>query len=165
MLRKARHLIELWQSFGLGHIPTRDRFKVHNFPALQPHLFGVDVAERLEDYTSALAGSAVEKSFGGRLVGTSFADLNLGPAKAEVVEEYQLCAVKRVAIASRHHMCLGDAEVLELQRVLLPLDSPITGVVEQIIGWFHLSPMPALGIKGAVSRWTTDERLFVSASP
>ncbi len=127
-------------------------------------LFGIDVAERLEDYTIALAGSAVEKSFGGRLVGTSFADLDLGPPKEEIVEEYRLCAVKRVAIASSHHMCLGDAGALELQRVLLPLDSPMTGAVERVIGRFHLSSMPALGIKGTVSRWTTDERLFVSAA-
>jgi hypothetical protein len=163
MMRKARHLIELWQSIGLGRVPTRDRFKPNNFPTLLPHLFGADVAERLEDYKIALAGSAVEKSYGRPLIGVSFAELDLGPQKEEIVEEYHLCATKRVAIASRHQMRMVDEGVLELQRVLLPFDSLFKGGVGHVIGWYHMSPAPKRGIKGAVVRWTTEERQLIPA--
>ena len=162
MMRKARHLIELWQSLGLGRMPTRDRFKLYNFPTLQPHLFGMDVAERLDNYRITVAGTAVEKSYGGRLIGMSFAELDLGPAQQEIFEEYELCARQRVAIASRHQMRIGDEGILELQRVLLPFDSQIRDGVSHVIGWFHLSPMPRNGMKGAVSRWLTEERALIA---
>lgn len=164
MMRKSRHLVELWQSLGLGRVPTRDRFKISNFPSLEPHLFVAAVAARLEDYRLILAGSAVEKSYGGCLRGLTFGELDLGPAGSEVVEEYELCAQKRVAIASRHRMQMSDESAVQLQRVLLPFDSPVTHGVSQVIGWFQLSPMPRGGTKGAVSGWTTEERAFIEAA-
>lgn len=161
MMRKARHVIELWQSLGLGRVPTRDRFKLYNFPMLEPHLFLTNVAPRLEDYRVSIAGQAVQRSYGTSLAGLSFADLDLGPRKHEIVEEYQLCASKRVAIASRHLMHMPDGAA-ELQRVLLPFDSPIKGEVGEIVGWCHMTPLPKNGVKGAVTRWTTEERVLIA---
>jgi hypothetical protein len=163
MMRKSRHVIELWQSLGLGRIPTRDRFKIYNFPTLEPHLFVTEVAARLEDYRIILAGSAVEKSYGERLAGSTFGELDLGAGKTDVLEEYELCATRRVAIASRHVMRLNGDGAIELQRVLLPFDSKVKDGVAQVVGWFHLTPAPKHGTKGAVSRLTTEERALIAA--
>lgn len=164
MMRKARHIVQLWQSLGLGRVPTRDRLKIYNFPALQPHLFVAEVAKRIEDYRFVLAGSAVEKSYGAELTGLTFGELDLGPAKSQIMEEYELCAQKREAIASCHQMRVGDDGVIELQRVLLPFDAPNKEGVAQVVGWFHLAPALKRAVKGSVSRWTTAEREFIRAS-
>ena len=165
MMRKARHVIELWQSLGLGRVPTRDRFKICNFPSLEPHIFATNVAPRLEDYRIALAGSAVEKSYGGALIGRSFRDLDLGPSRDAIFEEYEMCAAKGVAIASHHQMHLGEDGMVQLQRVLLPFATLLRNDgVTQIVGWMHVTPMPKRGTKGAVSRWVTQERALISAS-
>jgi len=164
MMRKARHLIELWQSLGLGRVPSRDRFRIYNFPMLEPHLFAANVAARLEDFRIDIAGQAVEKSYGALLTGKSFGELDLGPAKDSIFEEYAVCASKRTAIASSHYMHMSDDSAIELQRVLLPFASPLTGDIGQVIGWFHMSPMPKRGIKGGVARWVTQERSLVSAN-
>ena len=164
MMRKARHVIQLWQSLGLGRVPTRDRFKIYNFPMLEPNLFAAQVAPQLDDYRLLLAGSAVEKSYGARLTGLTFAELDLGASKSIIFEEYELCAQRRMAIASRHQMRIGDDSGIELQRVLLPFDSPVREGVSEVVGWFHMTPAPRRGMKGSVSRWTTEERAFVGAS-
>ena len=163
MMRKARHVIQLWQSLGLGRVPTRDRFKIYNFPVLQPNLFVAQVAPVLDDYRLVLAGSAVEKSYGATLTGLTFGELDLGASQSEMLEEYELCTHKRMAIASRHEMRIGDDGGIELQRVLLPFDSPVKEGVTQVVGWFHMTPAPKRGTKGAVSRWTTEERSFIAA--
>ena len=164
MMRKARHVIQLWQSLGLGRVPTRDRFKIYNFPVLEPNLFVAQVAPQLDDYRLVLAGSAVEKSYGATLTGLTFGELELGASKSEIVEEYEMCAQKRVAIASRHQMRIGDDGGIELQRVLLPFDSSVKEGVSEVVGWFHMTPTPKRGMKGSVSRWTTEERSFIAAS-
>ena len=46
MIRKTRHVLELWHALGRGRVPTRDTFKPKHFPALLPHLLLVDVADR-----------------------------------------------------------------------------------------------------------------------
>jgi hypothetical protein len=164
MIRRSRHVVELWQSLGLGRVPTRDRFKIYNFPTLEPHLFVMEVAERLDDYRIVYAGSAVDKSYGAKLVGSTFGQLDLGPGKEDVLEEYELCTSQRMAIASRHIMRLTNDAAVELQRVLLPFDSPIKQGVAQVVGWMHLRPVPKRGTKGAVSRWATEERSLIAAS-
>ena len=161
MMRKARHVIELWQSLGLGRMPTRDRLRLCNFPMLEPYVFQTNVAARLEDYRITVAGKAVERSYGAALRGVSFGELDLGTRKDEMLSEYELCVSKRVAIASRHLMHMADG-VAALQRVLLPFDSPIKGDVGQVIGWCHVTPMPKHGAKGAVTRFTTEERLLIA---
>jgi hypothetical protein len=163
MMRKARHVIELWQSLGLGRVPSRDRFRIYNFPMLEPHLFAATVAKRLEDFRIDIAGHAVEKSYGAQLTGKSFGELDLGPARDSIVEEYAVCASKRTAIASSHRMHMSDDSTVELQRVLLPFTSPLSGDIAQVIGWFHISPLPKRGVKGAVTRWVTQERSLVAA--
>lgn len=161
MMRKARHVVELWQSLGLGRMPTRDRLKLCNFPMLEPNVFQTNVAARLEDYRITVAGKVVERSYGAKLNGVSFGELDLGTRKDEMLSEYELCVSGRVAIASRHLMHMPNG-VTELHRVLLPFDSPLKSEVGQVIGWCHLAPMPRTGAKGAVTRFTTEERVLIA---
>jgi hypothetical protein len=98
MMRKARHVVELWQSMGRGKIPRRDDFKIANFPMLAPHLMVASVANQLSEYQVTHAGSAVEQSYGWGLNGLSFARIDLGAVKDEVLEDYEFCATKRVVI-------------------------------------------------------------------
>jgi hypothetical protein len=164
MMRKARHVVELWQSIGRGKIPRRDDFRLANFPMLAPHLMVASVANQLSDYQVTHAGSAVEQSYGWGLNGLSFARIDLGAVKDEVLEDYEFCATKRVVIVSRHVMTIGADDRVEVQRVLLPFDLALSERVGQVVAWFHLSPMPRLAARGVITEWRREERTLIDAS-
>lgn len=164
MMRKARHVVELWQSLGRGKIPRRDDFKIGNFPTLAPHLMVATVADQLSDYQVTHAGEAVEQSYGWGLAGSSFARIDLGAVTNEVLEDFEFCATNRVVIASRHRMMIGTADAVGVERVLLPFDLTLSERVGQVIAWLHYRPMPKRAAKGVVTQWRPEERTLIDAS-
>jgi hypothetical protein len=156
MLNETNTLLTMWRRLGQGTLPNRKSFAPFQIPALLPSIFVLDVADKVEDYRFRLAGAELEQAYGGKAVGLTLGQIDVGSqtARRELLRDYETCARERVVTLSRQTFMVETTGPFAHERILLPFETNNPGVTGQIIGGFFFeSRYRGLNWKKGLTDW------------
>ena len=159
MLSSTMQLYAYWRSLAHGGLPNLRNFHSLSIAALVPHMISVEVHEQFANYRILAVGDSVDASYGSNLAGRRFGEIALGPSTPDILRDYQVCALDRVAILSRQTFLVDAAGPYVHERMLLPFEIGSSGRVGQIsAGLFFDRPYPGEAWADAITDWNEEER-------